>query len=149
MTDDSKDLAALRAITKLLDTQRRILIDAHADPDIVRVLGALTRHLFNLPDAQALRIINGSRHGSLSAARRLSDAPKMAALSLKEVESLTENPKTPRTILESIAVGRFQVPRGSLRSLGNIDQLREKIQTMARNEEAHATIAEVAKDGPD
>ena len=145
MTESEPRPRDLRTAGRLIEAQRQMLVDAGADGKLVRAFEAVVRHLFSLSEPQAVQFLRSPTARSAATARRLVDAPKMASLELDEVERLATDLGTPRTVLESIAVGRFKVPRGSLRSAGNSDQLREKILSMMRNERAHTTIAEVAK----
>lgn len=71
---------------------------------------------------------------------------RVITLTPQAVERIVAQEGTSRKQLEAIAVNRFEIPKGSLRSWSTIDQLREKILTMARNERAHQTIARLARE---
>jgi hypothetical protein len=70
-----------------------------------------------------------------------------ALLSIEETRKLVESQGINRRTLERIAIERFSVPRGSMRSYPTIDALREKLMTLIRNDFAHHTIASVSRSG--
>ena len=146
MTDEKLLLSKYREAVRILDAQRRLLIDAKSSPEIIETMGAIMRHLHGLSDIGIIKITGGARHKENLKERKRKHAEEAAAMTLAEVEKALDNPKTSRTQLEAIAVGRFQVPSGSLRSLGALEQLREKIMTLVQNERAHETISSVAKE---
>ena len=146
MTDEKLLLSKYREAVRILDAQRRLLIDAKSSPEIIETMGAIMRHLHGLSDIGIIKITGGARHKQTLKERPRKHAAEAAAMTLAEVEKALDNPKTSRTQLEAIAVGRFQVPSGSLRSLGALEQLREKIMTLVQNERAHETISSVAKE---
>lgn len=134
-----------RAVVKIIDGQRRLLIEAGADSEVIYSFDALLRYLHRLPESQIDRIMNGGRPSGDDRAKR--DKIEAASqLSLSYVEEAVNNSEVTRSDLEAIAIGRFQVPKGSMRSLGNMDNLREKIRTLVQNERAHTTITEVARE---
>lgn len=139
-------LISYRKVLRLLDKQRRILTDVDSDPNVIRVFETLLEHLQGLSDLQILQIVQGRKFSETYAALRPVIASDVSKMTLDDVQKIVEDADTPRGIIETIAIGRFQVPKGSLRSIGNLVQLREKVLTMARNERAHTTIAEIAKD---
>jgi hypothetical protein len=146
MTDEKSIISQYREAVRILDAHRRLLVDARSSPEILETMSAIIKHLHGLSDIGIVNIIGGKRHKENLKDRRRKQAEDAATMTLPEVEKVLDNPKTGRVQLEAIAVGRFQVPSGSLRSLGGIDQLREKIMTLAQNERAHETISSVAKD---
>ncbi|MGO9304923.1 MAG: hypothetical protein ACLP3R_14730, partial [Candidatus Korobacteraceae bacterium] len=62
-----------------------------------------------------------------------------------EILKLLNNEETPRSDLEQIAIVRFSVPSGSMRSFSNKRMLVDKLRTLVENERAHETIGEVAR----
>lgn len=146
MNDDKYALGRFRAAVRILDTQRRILIESRAEADIVDALSAIVRHLNGLSDTAVQKIIAGPRQKDMARARKEQEAAAASEMSLDRVSEALSNAETTRAQLEAIAVGRFQVPRGSLRSLGSMEQLREKISTLVENERTHQNISSVAKD---
>jgi hypothetical protein len=144
MTGNDPLLSGFRAAVKILDGQRRMLTDAGADADIIKGFEAIVRHLHRMPEHQITRLLGREKEGGSHLAREkaIRDAQ---TLSLEEVDSRLYSENVSRSELEAIAIGRFHVPRGSMRSLRNMDLLRQKIQTLVENERMHATIADVAK----
>ena len=70
---------------------------------------------------------------------------EVAQLSLEQIERLVADEKTSRKTLEAIAIERFQVPRGTMRSFASIGMLKEKLTTLVQNERAHRTISSMAQ----
>lgn len=67
--------------------------------------------------------------------------------SLSEIERIiNENPS--RMDLESIAIQRFNVPKGSIRSLGGKEGIIRAITSFIRNQKAHTTISDLASRSP-
>lgn len=146
MTDDKNILPSFRAALKVLEIQRQLLSEANAEPGTLHALGAIIKHLNGLSEINVMKIISGRQRREILRKRKDHEAASTIDMTLDVVEQILADQTTTRSQLEAIAVGRFQVPRGSLRSLGNIDQLRDKIATLAQNERAHETISSVAKD---
>jgi len=65
--------------------------------------------------------------------------------SLDELERIVSDGGTSRKNLEFIAIQRFSVPRGSMRSFSNKQMLVDKLRTLIRNERTHETIGAVAR----
>ena len=65
--------------------------------------------------------------------------------SLNELERIVKDSDSPRRTLEQIAIFRFDVPRGSMRSFTNKQILAEKILSLIENERTHRTIGKVAR----
>jgi hypothetical protein len=64
---------------------------------------------------------------------------------LEELERIVADRTTPRSILESIAITRFSVPRGSMRTFMNKEMLINKLEILIENERTHLTIGAVAR----
>jgi hypothetical protein len=142
MTDKKKIVADFQATLKVIEAQAHMLKEARSPSGITSTLDSIVQHLSKLTDAQIVRL----RATRTDKERIKSLWTKAASMTLEDVELALEDERTTRVHLEAIAVGRFQVPSGSLRSLQNVGFLREKIKTMAQNERAHETISNVAKD---
>lgn len=63
---------------------------------------------------------------------------------LDELENIVVSQEASRRMLESIAVDRFHVPKGSMRSYSSVDILREKIIQLIENARTHLAIADIA-----
>ncbi|WP_448658656.1 hypothetical protein ACPVPU_14395 [Sphingomonas sp. CJ99] len=138
-------ISQFRVVVKIIDGQRRLLSEAGADAELISSFDAIVRHLHRLPESQVYRIIEGARPSGEDRAKR-EKIEAASRLSLSHVEAAVDNNELTRSDLEAIAIGRFQVPRGSMRSIGNIENLRDKIRTLVQNERAHATITKVARE---
>lgn len=146
MTERETPRHKYRTVLRLLDNQRRYLADVKADEELVLILGAIVRHLSTLSERQIAQILESSKAPQSPGVRLAKLADEMVDLPLSKVLEMLRDEKTPRFMIEAIAVGRFRVPKGSLRSTGNLQQLRDKVLAMAQNERTHETIVEVTRD---
>jgi hypothetical protein len=119
-----------------------VLIEGGANPEVVRAYSAVIRRVARFSDAD---LASGDRKSS--AKTRALDPKTLARLSLDEIQRLIDDDSTPRSTLEAIAIGRFDVPKGSMRSFSNIEQLRGKILTSIQNERTHEAIRSLARKG--
>lgn len=140
MIDKNEILRRYRSAVRLLDGQRKILIDANADKDAIETINAIIRHLNGLPEMSIVKIVGGRVHRELARQQRDKAEQEAASMSLSEIERIVTNAHSTRAELEAIAVGRFQVPRGSLRSLSKTETLKDKISTLIENEKTHEAI---------
>lgn len=141
---DESHRESFKAAVRLIDGHRRLLQEAGAKEDLLSSLSAIIRHLHRLPASQVDRL-HGVRAPN-DARQRLDHAIQAAeSLRLPEIEQSIERDDISRLELEAIAIGRFHVPRGSMRSLGNVERLREKLRNFVQNEKTHAAISEVAR----
>jgi hypothetical protein len=69
----------------------------------------------------------------------------LKALSLDEIWEIITDDEASRKVLERIAIERFAVPKGSMRSFPNMLLLREKLMTLVRNDAAHNTISLISR----
>jgi hypothetical protein len=106
-------------------------------------LSAIIRHLYRLPDHQIDRLF-GVRDTTRSRDRE-KQIKEAAEFSIEQIEQKIASDDSTRAELEAIAIGRFHVPKGSMRSMGNLERLREKLATFVQNEKTHATITELAR----
>lgn len=101
------------------------------------------RHLHRLSKSEVELILSGQ--GKRTKASDIEDQAKQyKSASLKDVEQAVDSEKATRKDLEAILVGRFQYPKGSLKTAGNMEQLRQLIDSMVDNERTHSVIADVA-----
>jgi hypothetical protein len=143
----SKDAPSLyRTVIRVLSVQQRALMEAGASDELLDMYRAVVRYLSQMSDDDLSRILHPSpardQEKHTKDIMSLSDA---AALSLDQIEQLVADDKTSRKTLEAIAIGRFQVPRGSMRSFANMNMLREKLTTLVQNERTHLAISSVAQ----
>lgn len=139
------DKSSFERVLRLLSLQRKALADAGADANLLGTYNAIVRHLSKLTEQEVETLLNASKGRSQEQVLSNAQLARLAALSLEEIEAVMSNEHASRKQLEAIAVSRFHVPKGSLRSFQNVQNLREKLFTMIRNERAHQTISEVAR----
>ena len=131
----------LRVLTAHFDS----LVSARSDQGLLKEYAALLRFL---------RSRKGKRHGqpihppqsldSFLHSPNLYDQTFRDA-SLDDIDKLVNDEATSRKLLERIAMERFSVPRGSMRSFSNKQILVDKLRTLIENERTHETIGEVAR----
>ena len=139
MRTNGDQIRAFKDAVKLIDGQRRLLTEARSDKQIMEAMDALIRHLYRLPPST---IISRRTASELSPA----DIEAASALSLSDVEDKLNDEKILRKDLEAVAVGRFDFPKGSLRSIGKLENLKELISSFVSNERAHTSIHNLAAD---
>ena len=130
-------------VLRLLEIYRRSLVEAGTSKDILDAYSRILKFAKELPTAETAPTFKKSRAAS-EKSKDISSEDHLLSLSLDDIERIVQNKETPRSLLEAIAIGRFDVPRGSMRSFSNMDMLRERILTRIRNERAHQTISSVA-----
>jgi len=129
-------------LLKVLTAHYNSLVSARSDESLVREYAALLRFLRS-PQGKA---IIGQKQRTGSSARRPPNvtAEQLRTASLDDIERLVMDDHTPRKDLEFIAIERFSVPRGSMRSFSNRQMLVDKLLTLTANERTHQTITAVA-----
>jgi hypothetical protein len=136
----------LERFMHVLSEQRRLLVAAGCDPSLADDYAALIRFLRRARPEELRRIFSGERaaeHARAATAER--PQAELANMSTSELERLVNDGSTPRKLLERLAILRFNVPRGSMRSFSNREALVEKLLTLLRNEQAHVAIETVAR----
>ncbi|MGN7124228.1 hypothetical protein [Methylorubrum thiocyanatum] len=147
MIDNRDPLSRLKAALQVIDSQRKILSDSKSDEMLVRDLSAIVRYLNSMSISQASHILEKAhRRGHDQKKNQAEDFTQAYNLNLDDIQSIIDSENVTRGELESIAVGRFQVPKGSLRSIGNMEQLKMKVSTLVQNERSHQTISKLAGD---
>lgn len=132
---------------RLIEGHRRLLQDAHSDAEVLRAYEAIVRFLYRLPPSQLDKLLGRKASGSSAIVELERRSAEVSNLPLDKVEESVFDSSTSRKMLEAIAIGRFKMPKGSMRSIGNIDQLRTLIINFIDNERAHESISEVAREG--
>jgi hypothetical protein len=134
-----------RALQKVLDAQLATLVASRSDEKIVADYRKM------------LAFLRASKFQLLDSTQPESDVTPLDALlkdwagfaqnaTLNELEAIVSSEDTTRRQLEVIAIERFSVPKGSMRSYVNRERLVEKLLTLIRNEGAHETIGKLAHD---
>ncbi|MFC5390294.1 hypothetical protein U0030_12580 [Brevundimonas bullata] len=130
-------------VLKHLENQRNLLVEAGAPPEAVNAFANVLLYLHRLPKADVEAILLGGGKRALRSNVE-AEAELYRDASLEEVEAVLGSSELSRKSLEAILLGRFQYPKGSLKSAGNMDQLMTLIESMIDNERTHSVIAEVA-----
>jgi len=146
-TKRTRSSSKIDKLLKVLGEQRRALVAAQSDETLLDQYGALIRFL-RATNLEELRRIFPEHSPSYKSAApeepQLSEA-ELANMPGDEVERIINDESTPRKYLERIAIYRFQVPRGSMRSFSNREMLLNKLSTLLNNEQAHSAIEAVAR----
>lgn len=150
MSDKGEDLQLLRVkierLVRVLSDQRRVLVSAGCDEKTIDEYSALIRFLKSATADELRRIFPEPATARKKDVNEpeLSDGD-VAKMSASDVQRFIRDEATSRKFLERIAIFRFRVPRGSMRSFSNREMLVEKLSTLLRNERAHETIETVAR----
>ena len=149
MSDDkhAKNAGGITTLLKVLSKHYNILVSTGSDQAFLKNYSALLKflrsakredinHIFFRPTALVQKLAQSEP--------KFTDSD-IANFSIEELEKLLNDNATPRKFLERIAIHRFKVPQGSMRSFSNRRMLVEKLATLIRNEQAHATIDTVAR----
>jgi hypothetical protein len=145
MDNEGQSLRTYRKVLGILEANFRLLMHAGASKDVLETYSQILKHLKDVHFNQ----ISGGAKGAQSKPKRQKEIvseEEIVNASLDEIERLVEDKDAPRKLLEIIAVARFNVPRGSLRSFSNMGLLRDRILTHIRNERVHQTISSVARE---
>lgn len=139
---DKKDNGTL---LKVLTAHYHSLVAARSDETILKQYAALLRFLRS-GKTQFLEERGQSKHraDTRKLMPTMSDE-ELRRASLDDIDRLVSDESTTRKNLEYIAIQRFSVPRGSMRSFSNRQMLVEKLRTLISNERTHETISAVAR----
>jgi hypothetical protein len=144
----AKTTEGLDKLFRVLTEQYRTLSAAQADQEVLSKYNALIRFLRKASDKELHRIFGHAAPAADKAGsgRRapIPDA-EIANMTLSDVEKIINDESATRKDLERVAVYRFHVPAGSMRSFPNRDRLISKLLTFLRNEQAHRTIESVTR----
>src|SRR4051812_1690766 len=114
----------LKSVLLLLESQRRALKLARASPQLLEVYSAVMKYLRRLPPEALQQMM--SRTGESPKTKSVHDIPvsELQSLTVEDVERLVADEASTRKLLEMIAIERFKVPRGSMRSFQNMQSLK-------------------------
>jgi hypothetical protein len=141
-TQDKEEDCGL--LLKVLTAHFNALVSARSDEAVLRQYSALLRFLRSRPADFLERHAQGKQRTDPAPRLGLSEEDVQKA-SLDALERLVNDEITPRRDLERIAILRFSVPRGSMRSFSNKQTLVDKLQSLIDNERAHETIGALAR----
>jgi hypothetical protein len=132
-------------LVKVLTAHFKALVSAGSDATVLRQYSALLRSLKSgeckFLEEHPRASGRADRHPPLPV---FSDE-ELRKMSLHAVEKLVNDPTVSRKALERIAIQRFSVPSGSMRSFSNTQMLLTKLRTLIENERAHEIISGVAQ----
>jgi hypothetical protein len=120
---------------------------AQCDESILRQYSALLRYLRSRPDAFLDGRSPANRHEDESTLLPTLFEQGLQTASLDDLQILVNDQEVPRKLLERVAIERFSVPQGSMRSYSNKQELVEKLRSLIDNERAHQIIGAVARGG--
>jgi hypothetical protein len=144
-SSDTHEEGTADDLLDVLKAHLQSLVSARSDETLIRQYSELLRFLRSQPRGFLDRPVHLKGH---SARPRLTSGlndEDLTTASLVEVERLVEDAATPRVDLEVIAMRRFGVPSGSMRSFSNKQMLLDKLRSLIRNERAHSTIGALAR----
>lgn len=137
----------ISTLLKVLTRHREALVVARSDQVLIAEYDSLIRFLRSAPTKELEHIFYRTQTVApeASSPQKIIEDSYYSRISLSEIEKLINTDGTPRKILEKIAIYRFNVPAGSMRSFSNRHMLIEKIQASLQSEMAHSTIDSVAR----
>jgi hypothetical protein len=138
-TSKNKDNGVL---LKVLTAHYHSLVSARSDETILKQFSNLLRFL-KRQDADFLETSISKKHES--SRLPVLTPEELRGASLDDLDKLVNADETTRKDLEFIAIERFSVPRGSMRSFSNKEMLVEKLRALISNERAHDTIGAIAR----
>lgn len=145
MTDGTSDEKKSGALLKVLTAHYHALVVARSDETVLKQFAALLKFIKS-GDARFLQeAALAKRSATVTKALPTLSDEDLRKASLDDLQKLIEDESTPRKNLEKIAIQRFSVPRGSMRSFSNKQMLIDKLQTLIGNERTHVTIGVVAR----
>lgn len=145
MKKQDQKINSYKVIARHLQNLSALNIDASGNAELSEALDLLSRYLAKTSPAiieKTIRQLSIKEHNYL-------DTVAIDALDWDDLEKMVKSVETPRRTLEEIAIKRFGVPSGSMRSFPKVAILKEKILTLIENERAHYVIGAAAKRSAD
>lgn len=147
MTDPNQPDNRIARLLLVLAKHRDLLAASGSDETLLKNFSALLKFLRSAKPEERNRIFFSSPKTvkkPLQAHPEFSDE-EISNMPVERLEKLINEPAIPRKFLERIAIHRFKVPRGSMRSFSNRRILLDKLATLIRNEQTHRAIDTVAR----
>jgi hypothetical protein len=135
------------ALLKVLRANYNALVSACSDESVLKQYSALLRFLRSQPRDFLEAYAQPKRRTDEPLLAPVIRGEELQAAPLDELERLVNDDGISRKHLEWVAIERFSVPRGSMRSFSNRQALVEKLRSLIDNERAHQIIGAVAR-GP-
>jgi len=145
MTDNKSGEKGSASLLRFLTAQYNALVAAGASESLLREYSALLRFWRLNRDVVLKDVAHISSHGERPIGIPSIPDQQLRTASLSEVDRLVNREDISRRELEHIAIQRFSVPRGSMRSFSNRQMLLDKLRTLIGNERTHETISSVAR----
>ncbi|PSH04394.1 MAG: hypothetical protein CXZ00_06090 [Acidobacteria bacterium] len=144
MSDRKLDNKTSDPLLKVLTAHYKALVSAGSDERVLRQYAALLRFLKSGNAPKFLQEPVHAKHTEMPGLFTLNDRA-LISVSLDQIDKFLSDERLTRKDLERIAIQRFSVPHGSMRSFSNRQLLVDKIRTLIDNERTHETIGEVAR----
>lgn len=145
MWNETEKSGKVELLVKVLTAHYESLVSAQSNAGLLREYAALLRFLKTRKGRAYDASKRKARPPRVSGPTHWPSSESVAEASLDDIERIVSDEKSSRKQLEQIAIYRFSVPSGSMRSFSSKAMLVEKIQTLIRNERTHDTIGEVAR----
>lgn len=134
-----------KVIARYLHGVKVLNEDIGGSSEVSQALDGLCRYLAKTHVSEIEKVI----YQSSEKANKVTEVAALDSLDADALDKLVRSVETPRRVLEEIAIWRFGVPSGSMRSFPNVGILREKILNLIDNERAHTVIGAAAKRSAD
>jgi hypothetical protein len=145
MTDQTRDTEESAALLKALTAHFHSLVAAGGDKTVLEQYSRLLRFLKSARGAFLEDLEHRGHSRGHSVGLPTLTAEDLRGASLDDISRLVNDEATSRKNLEFIAIQRFSVPRGSMRSFSNRRMLVDKLRALIDNERTHEAITEVAR----
>jgi hypothetical protein len=145
MKDNKSGETESGTLLRVLTAQYNALVAAGAGEPLLREYSALLRFWRLNRDIVLRRATHATGHPEWTSSLPSTSDEQLRSASLSEIEKLVNREDISRKELEHVAIQRFSVPRGSMRSFSNRQMLLDKLRTLIGNERTHQTISSVAR----
>ena len=145
MTDRTPDNKENGTLLKVLTAHFHALVAAGSDETVLRQYSALLRFLKSRKGAFLNDLVHREHGTHPSRTSPTLTDEELRRASLDDIDRLVNDSATSRKNLEFIAIQRFSVPRGSMRSFSNRRMLVDKLRALIANERTHETIGAMAR----
>jgi hypothetical protein len=133
------------SLYNVLSAHLRTLVAARSDERLIKEYAELLRYLRSRKETAYSGLFSESMDRQRSRHEHGLQIGDVSDASLERLVSIINSDEISRKDLEKIAIQRFGVPSGSMRSFSNRQMLVAKLLSMIRNEFAHETIGRVAR----
>lgn len=131
-------------LLNVLTAHYRGLVAARSDETVLKQYARLLR-LLKSKNPSLEELVHAKHRSKAHKQSPTLSEDELGKCSLDDIDKLVSDDATARKDLEYIAIQRFSVPRGSMRSFSNKQMLVDKLRTLIANERTHETIGAVAR----